>query len=142
MNPDPEVVRLLNALGLTDKQDTIIEMHPRYYSISSSSLEHPRRISVTAVVEARLVSGRLFHGLATNYLLALKQATHGYPTYRVAGPRNSLQGGKLPVHIRQSSFRLPADPLRPVIMVGPGTGVAPLSANAWPCVCGARRSVP
>ncbi|KID72713.1 NADPH--cytochrome P450 reductase [Metarhizium brunneum] len=134
--PHMNLARLLDAVGRGRPWDKtplplliqgIPRLRPRYYSISSSSLEHPRRISVTAVVEARPVSGRLFHGLATNYLLALKQATDGRATYRVAGPRNKLQG-KVPVHIRQSSFRLPADLLCPVIMVGPGTGVAPFRA--------------
>ncbi|KID89635.1 NADPH-cytochrome P450 reductase [Metarhizium guizhouense ARSEF 977] len=135
--PHMNLARLLDAVGRGRTWDKIPlplliqgipRLRPRYYSISSSSREDPRRISVTAVVETRPVSGRFFHGLATNYFLALRQATDGHPKYRVAGPRNSLQGGKVPVHIRQSSFRLPADPLCPVIMVGPGTGVAPFRA--------------
>lgn len=32
---------------------------------------------------------------------------------------------KVPVYIRHSSLRLPFRPINPVIMIGPGTGVAP-----------------
>ncbi|KAK0629716.1 hypothetical protein B0T17DRAFT_195292 [Bombardia bombarda] len=110
------------------------KLQPRYYSISSSSLEQPKSISITAVVESQMLPGREdpFQGVATNYLLALKQKQNGDPnptpfglSYDIMGPRNKFDGIHLPVHVRHSNFKLPSDPSKPVIMIGPGTGVAP-----------------
>ncbi|RYP72217.1 hypothetical protein DL771_004347 [Monosporascus sp. 5C6A] len=113
----------------------LTKLQPRYYSISSSSLVQPKKISITAVVENQLIPGRQdpFKGVATNYLLALKQKQNGDPnpepfglTYEIMGPRNKYDGIHVPVHVRHSNFKLPSDPSKPVILVGPGTGVAPM----------------
>ncbi|EKD21667.1 uncharacterized protein L3040_004891 [Drepanopeziza brunnea f. sp. 'multigermtubi'] len=113
------------------------KVQPRYYSISSSSLVQKNKISITAVVESVPVPGREDHlkGVTTNYLLALKQKQHGDPnpdphglTYDITGPRNKYDGVHVPVHVRHSNFKLPSDPSKPIIMVGPGTGVAPFRA--------------
>jgi len=113
------------------------KIQPRYYSISSSSLVQKKKISITAVVESMVVAGRTdaLKGVTTNYLLALKQKQHGdaHPdphglTYEITGPRNKYDGVHVPVHVRHSNFKLPSDPSKPVIMVGPGTGVAPFRA--------------
>ena len=112
----------------------INKLQPRYYSISSSSLVQPNKISITAVVESQVLAGRddPFRGVTTNYLLALKQKQNGDPspspfglTYELGGPRNKYDGVHVPVHVRHSNFKLPSDPSKPVILVGPGTGVAP-----------------
>ncbi|OJJ44983.1 hypothetical protein ASPZODRAFT_70355 [Penicilliopsis zonata CBS 506.65] len=112
----------------------INKIQPRYYSISSSSLVQKDTISITAVVESLRLPGasHLVKGVTTNYLLALKQKQNGDPapdphglTYALSGPRNRYDGIHLPVHVRHSNFKLPSDPSRPIIMVGPGTGVAP-----------------
>lgn len=111
------------------------KLQPRYYSISSSSLVQPKKISVTAVVETQLIPGRsdTFKGVTTNYLLALKQKQNGDPnpevfglTYELTGPRNKYDGIHVPVHVRHSNFKLPSDPSKPIILIGPGTGVAPM----------------
>jgi NADPH-ferrihemoprotein reductase len=112
----------------------VTKLQPRYYSISSSSLVQPKKISITAVVESQMITGREdpFRGVATNYLLALKEKQNGDPnptpfglSYEITGPRNRYDGIHVPVHVRHSNFKLPSDPTKPVIMVGPGTGVAP-----------------
>ncbi|EXJ84070.1 NADPH-ferrihemoprotein reductase [Capronia epimyces CBS 606.96] len=114
-------------------------LQPRYYSISSSSLLQKGTISITAVVESRQVAGApdtrpLLKGVTTNYLLALKKQQEGeaqpHPhgkTYALEGPRNKYTS-RVPVYVRPSNFKLPADSSLPVIMIGPGTGVAPFRA--------------
>jgi NADPH-ferrihemoprotein reductase len=112
----------------------LTKIQPRYYSISSSSLVQPNKISITAVVESIRIpgAGHIVKGVTTNYLLALKQKQNGDPnpsphglTYDITGPRNKYDGFHVPVHVRHSNFKLPSNPSKPIIMVGPGTGVAP-----------------
>ncbi|KAI1981551.1 hypothetical protein LOZ53_003855 [Ophidiomyces ophidiicola] len=112
----------------------ISKLQPRYYSISSSSVVQKEKISITAVVESIRIpgAGHIMKGVTTNYLFALKQKQHGDPkpdphglTYAITGPRNKYDGIHVPVHVRHSNFKLPSDPAKPIIMVGPGTGVAP-----------------
>lgn len=110
------------------------KLQARYYSISSSSLVQKNRISITAVVDSVRLPGasHKVKGVTTNYLLALKQKQNNDPspdahglTYQINGPRNKYDGIHVPVHVRHSNFKLPSDPSKPIIMVGPGTGVAP-----------------
>ncbi|KAK7218486.1 hypothetical protein V2G26_006489 [Clonostachys chloroleuca] len=137
------IARFLSAVSKGEKWtkipfSAIIEgltkLQPRYYSISSSSIVQPKKISITAVVESQTIPGRgdPFRGVATNYLFALKQKQNGDEnptpfgqTYEITGPRNKYDGIHVPVHVRHSNFKLPSDPAKPIIMIGPGTGVAP-----------------
>ncbi|KAK5134048.1 hypothetical protein LTR08_006938 [Meristemomyces frigidus] len=114
--------------------EALHKIQPRYYSISSSSLVQKDKISITAIVESLAKPGapNVVKGVTTNYLLALKQKQHGDPhpdphglNYAIVGPRNKYDGIHVPVHVRHSNFKLPSDPSKPIIMVGPGTGVAP-----------------
>ncbi|KAF1944367.1 NADPH-cytochrome P450 reductase [Clathrospora elynae] len=114
--------------------ENMVKIQPRYYSISSSSLVQKDKISITAIVESIEKPGAPYalKGVTTNYLLALKQKQHGDPNpdphnlnYSITGPRNKYDGIHVPVHVRHSNFKLPSDPSKPIIMVGPGTGVAP-----------------
>lgn len=115
----------------------INKLQPRYYSISSSAVVQPKKISITAVVESQVIPGRedKLRGVATNYLYALKQKQNNDPspdafglTYQTSGPRDKYDGIQVPVHVRHSNFKLPSDPTKPIILVGPGTGVAPFRA--------------
>jgi NADPH-ferrihemoprotein reductase len=115
----------------------LLKIQPRYYSISSSSLVQKDKISITAVVESSQKPGspHVLKGVTTNYLLALKQKQHGDPdpdphglNYAIVGPRNKYDGIHVPVHVRHSNFKLPSDHSKPIVMVGPGTGVAPFRA--------------
>lgn len=91
--------------------ETLPPLRPRYYSISSSPLENPRLTSITvAVVESPARSGHgIFKGVCTNYL---------------AGKNDSSQIYAF-VKDTRAAFGLPDDPQTPIIMIGPGTGIAP-----------------
>jgi cytochrome P450 / NADPH-cytochrome P450 reductase len=84
---------------------------PRYYSISSSPTGDPARCSVTvAVVEGPASSGRgTYKGICSNHLASRRTGETIHATVRET----------------KAGFRLPDDPLVPIIMVGPGTGLAP-----------------
>ncbi|KAH6677261.1 NADPH cytochrome P450 oxidoreductase [Halenospora varia] len=106
------------------------KLKPRYYSISSSSLAQADRVSVTVGVQSFISndSGQAFRGVSSHYLLALKQSVDSagsFTGYALSGPRESYSKLRVPVHLRRSTFRLPENPLTPIIMIGPGTGVAP-----------------
>ncbi|MDB5092294.1 MAG: NADPH--cytochrome reductase, partial [Candidatus Eremiobacteraeota bacterium] len=86
-------------------------MTPRYYSISSSPLVSADRCSITVgVVRDAAWSGNgTYEGVASTYL------------------RRHDDGVAVDAFVKdsKSGFRLPGDPARPIIMIGPGTGVAP-----------------
>ncbi len=86
-------------------------MKPRYFSISSSPLANPEVCSITAgVLNEPAFSGKgTFQGVCTNYLAE-------QPT-----------GSSVLAYVQnvQSPFRLPEDHTQPIIMIGPGTGLAP-----------------
>ena len=86
-------------------------LRPRYYSISSSPLAGARTCSITvAVVDAPARSGRgVFQGVCTNYLARQNEGDVLYAF----------------VKDTKSAFRLPDDPMTPIVMIGPGTGFAP-----------------
>ncbi|KAK4539876.1 hypothetical protein LTR36_010270 [Oleoguttula mirabilis] len=125
-----------SALPLSLVLETLPAMQPRYYSISSSSVVQARRAAITAVVaDTPISTSERVPGLATNYLLALKESStrpavahpHGL-TYSLPIPHQPLQASHIHAHIRKSTFKLPAIVSTPIVMVGAGTGVAPFRA--------------
>jgi cytochrome P450 / NADPH-cytochrome P450 reductase len=84
---------------------------PRYYSISSSPSGDPARCSVTvAVVTGAASSGRgIYKGICSNYLAGRRAGETIHATVRET----------------KAGFRLPDDNSVPIIMIGPGTGLAP-----------------
>ncbi|MFD3944309.1 molybdopterin-dependent oxidoreductase [Streptomyces sp. NPDC058579] len=84
-------------------------LQPRLYSISSSPLAHPGEVRLTvSVLRYTNDLGRDRKGVCSSYL-----ADHA-------------DDGPVQVFVQRSPhFRPPADPATPMIMVGPGTGVAP-----------------
>nr|WP_128374987.1 bifunctional nitrate reductase/sulfite reductase flavoprotein subunit alpha [Streptomyces cavernae] len=84
-------------------------LQPRLYSISSSPLVDPFEVSLTvSVVRYENLAGRARGGVCSPFLADCEAGT------------------PVPVHVRRSpDFRPPADGATPMVMVGPGTGVAP-----------------
>jgi sulfite reductase (NADPH) flavoprotein alpha-component len=101
VRPDPEA--FIEALD---------PLQPRLYSISSSLKSSPGRVSLTVDAVRYEVDKRARHGVCSTFLGG-----------RVA------PGDKIKVYVQKAQhFALPADPATPIIMVGPGTGVAPFRA--------------
>jgi sulfite reductase (NADPH) flavoprotein alpha-component len=101
VRPDPEA--FIEALD---------PLQPRLYSISSSLKANPGRVALTVDTVRYAIGKRTRLGVASTFL----------------GERVK-SGDKLRVYVQKAhGFALPADPTKPVIMVGPGTGVAPFRA--------------
>ncbi|MGZ8179586.1 molybdopterin-dependent oxidoreductase [Williamsia sp. SKLECPSW1] len=85
-------------------------LRPRLYSISSSPRVHPDEVQLTVSAVRYNVHGTPRRGVCSTYL-----ADHAGEDVRIFVRRSS-------------SFRPPEDPTTPLVMVGPGTGVAPFRA--------------
>ena len=115
----PEDADLLDLLAafpsarprLTELVQSLPALKPRLYSIASSLRASPDEVHLCVGVVQSERRGRVRHGIASAFL-AHRAAVHG----------------QILASIQPSHFRLPADPAVPVIMVGPGTGIAPFRA--------------
>ena len=87
------------------------KLQPRLYSIASSPKAYPEDIHLTVAIVRYELHGRGRQGVCSTYLA------------------DRVNGGTMPVFIHSAKhFRQPEDPSVPVIMVGPGTGIAPFRA--------------
>jgi sulfite reductase (NADPH) flavoprotein alpha-component len=104
VHPDPEA--FLECLE---------PLQPRLYSISSSPLATPSELHLTVDAVRYDIGDRRRLGVASTFLADRLPAGEGVKVY--------LQ--------KAHGFGLPADPATPIIMVGPGTGVAPFRSFLW-----------
>lgn len=110
---------------------------PRYYTISSSSLVNLQRVHITvSIISNKKSDGRVFNGVCSTYLGDLNPLDNqNFNAKKKRDSRPGEQGVKTPrewpsarIFIRASTFRLPKDAKTPVILIGPGTGIAPMRA--------------
>ncbi|TMJ89637.1 MAG: sulfite reductase subunit alpha, partial [Alphaproteobacteria bacterium] len=101
IRPDPEAfIESLDAL------------QPRLYSIASSLKTNPGRVALTVDAVHYDINGRTRLGVASTFLI------------------NRIEAGqRIKAYVQKAqAFALPADPAVPIIMIGPGTGIAPFRA--------------
>jgi sulfite reductase (NADPH) flavoprotein alpha-component len=87
-------------------------LQPRLYSISSSHNATPGKLSLTVDCVRYVVGKRKRLGLASTFLA-----------------ERIKPGDQVKVYVQKArGFALPQDPKTPIIMIGPGTGIAPFRA--------------
>ncbi|WP_054247650.1 cytochrome P450 [Rhodococcus opacus] len=87
-------------------------IRPRFYSISSAPLADPRHVRLTVgLLEGPALSGDgQYRGTCSSYIAGQEPGDVFYGYVRVPSP----------------TFAPPADPATPLLLIGPGTGIAPL----------------
>ena len=90
----------------------LARLTPRMYSIASALESHPGEVHTTVRVVRYHSHNMDRQGVCSGYM----------------GERMPV-GSRVPIFLHENNnFRLPADPNVPVVMVGPGTGIAPFRA--------------
>lgn len=129
--PSPALLRLLTLAPeektplelLSDRTEIALSLHeiptlllpllPRFYSIASSQHLFPSELHMTIASVSYLANGRIRHGVGTHFLCE----------------RALVETTPISLYIQPShGFALPTDPNSSIILVGPGTGVAPYRA--------------
>jgi sulfite reductase (NADPH) flavoprotein alpha-component len=99
----PPIEELILALG---------RLEPRLYSIASSPKLHPREVHLTVGAVRYAMRGRLRKGVASSFLA-----------------ERAAKGCAVPIFVKPAhGFELPANSSVPIVMIGPGTGIAPFRA--------------
>ena len=98
--------------GVVRAVEALEPLQPRLYSISSSHNATPGRLSLTVDTVRYVIGKRKRLGLASTFLA---ERVEPGDTFRV--------------YVQKAhGFALPDDPATPIIMIGPGTGIAPFRA--------------
>jgi len=109
-----DLIHDFSLKGYTAQEITSIlrKIPPRQYSISSSPTAYPEEVHITVRTVNYESYGRERYGVCSTQLAQRAEI-----------------GNQLPVYIQQNDhFRLPDNPDTRIIMIGPGTGVAPFRA--------------
>lgn len=92
--------------------DNLMPLLPRFYSIASSLKAHPGEVHLTVAKVSYEGLGRPMQGVCTHFL-----------------ERTPIKKPAVPIFLQpHSGFTVPEDTTKPMIMIGPGTGVAPFRA--------------
>jgi sulfite reductase (NADPH) flavoprotein alpha-component len=114
---DADLLDLLETFAsacppLSELTSALDPLQPRLYSIASSAKQFQGQVHLAVEAVRYKRRARQRHGVASTFLAD-----------RIA------VGERVQVFVRQSSgFRLPVSPASPIIMIGPGTGIAPFRA--------------
>ncbi|MCM3039808.1 assimilatory sulfite reductase (NADPH) flavoprotein subunit [Paenibacillus motobuensis] len=109
-----DLIQDFSLKGYSAQEITSIlrKIPPRQYSISSSPTAYPEEVHITVRTVNYESYGRERYGVCSTQLAQRAEV-----------------GEHLPIYIQQNDqFRLPDNPDTPIIMIGPGTGVAPFRA--------------
>ncbi|HEY8159654.1 MAG TPA: assimilatory sulfite reductase (NADPH) flavoprotein subunit [Methylobacter sp.] len=88
------------------------KLPPRLYSIASSLKQHPDEVHITVAAVRYQAHGRERKGVGSTFLA-----------------ERIDENAAIPIYIdHNNNFKLPVDPATPIIMIGPGTGIAPFRA--------------
>lgn len=114
---DREFIDLLTefpSAKLTPQEfvDHLRKLMPRLYSIASSPKLHPTEVHLTVAVVRYETNHRSRVGVCSTFL----------------ADRVALNDTPVPVFVSDSHFGVPEDGAKDIIMVGPGTGIAPFRA--------------
>jgi sulfite reductase (NADPH) flavoprotein alpha-component len=114
---DREYIDLLTefpSAQLTPQElvDHMRKLMPRLYSIASSAKVHPTEVHLTVAVVRYETNHRSRVGVTSTFL----------------SDRVELKATPVPVFVSDSHFGVPQDGAKDIIMVGPGTGIAPFRA--------------
>ncbi len=104
------IAKLPETQSASDLISSLRPLQHRLYSISSSPKAHPGEVHLTVGIVRYDIDGKPRKGVCSTFLA-------------------DRADGTVPVFIHKSpGFRLPEDTGKPVIMIGPGTGIAPFRA--------------
>jgi len=97
------------SLEAQELADALLPLMPRFYSIASSQKAHPHEVHLTVAMHSYFLGEKEREGVCSKFLLEDAQENDRIPLY---------------VH-KHRGFTLPEDSQAAIIMIGPGTGIAP-----------------